>query len=113
MHEVGMVASLVDAALETAHGRPVSVVRIRHATTVPRDVLEQAWSMLVADGPLDGAVLEAEPFDVPLTCSCGFDGVLAHDDVIGPGQAVCPLCSEFRSIAVTPELELVEVRTGP
>ena len=43
MHEVGMVAELVDAAVATAAGRHVAAVRIRYATTVPEDVLRQAF----------------------------------------------------------------------
>lgn len=116
MHEVALVAQLVDAAAERAGGRPagapVELVRVRYATTIPADVLEQAWAMLVAGGPLEAAALEAVPFDVRLACPCGFDGALGHDDVLGPGQAVCPACSELRAIPVTPELELLEVRTG-
>jgi hypothetical protein len=73
-------------------------------------VLRQAFEMLTGDGPLASAVLETEPFEVRLTCPCGFDGALEHDDVIGPGQAVCPSCSELRTFPRTPELELLEVR---
>ncbi len=113
MHEVGMVAELVDAAVATAAGRHVAAVRIRYATTVPEDVLRQAFEMLTGDGPLASALLEAEPFDVRLACACGFNGALEHDDVIGPGQAVCPACGELRSFPPTPELELVEVRCSP
>ena len=110
MHEVGLVAELVDAAGVAARGGPASIVRVRYASTIPEDVLRQAWTMLVAGSPLEAAELLAEPFDVDLACPCGFDGPLGHDDVIGPGQAVCPSCSELRSIPMTPELELIEVR---
>lgn len=105
-----MVAALVDAAVASVDGAPVAMLRVRHATTVPEDVLRQAFAMLTAEGPLAGAVLEAEPFDVRLACSCGFEGALGHDDVISPGQAVCPGCGELRGFPPTPELELVEVR---
>ncbi len=110
MHEVGMVAELVDVAVARAAGRPVAVVRVRHATTFPEDVLRQAFDMLAAGGPLAAAQLLAEPFEVRLTCPCGFDGALAHDDVVGPGTAVCPSCSALRTIARQAELELLEVR---
>jgi Zn finger protein HypA/HybF involved in hydrogenase expression len=113
MHEVGLVAELVDAAVERSGGRPVAIVRVRRATTLPEDVLAQAFEMLVPGTPLDGAVLEVEPFDIRLACSCGFDGPLAHDDVIGPSQAVCPGCGELRGLPPTAELELLEVRTRP
>lgn len=112
MHEVALVAQLVEVATVQAEGRQADVVRVRYATTIPADVLEQAWTMLVAGGPLESAVLRAEPFDVRLACSCGFAGALGHDDVLGPGQAVCPSCSELRAIPITPELELLEVGSG-
>ena len=70
--------------------------------------------MLVPGTPLDGAMLEVEPFDIRLACSCGFDGALEHDDVIGPSQAICPRCGELRGVPPTAELELLEVRLrGP
>lgn len=111
MHEVGLVAELVDAAVERSGGRPVALVRVRRATTVPEDVLRQAFEMLVPGTPLDGAELDVEPFDVRLACPCGFDGALEHDDVIGPSQAVCPGCGELRGLPPTAELELLEVRS--
>ncbi len=109
MHEVGLVAELLDAAVARAGDRPVALVRVRRATTVPEDVLRQAWEMLVPGTPLDGALLEVEPFDVRLVCPCGFDGALEHDDVIGPSQVVCPSCGDLRGIPPTAELELTEV----
>ncbi len=109
MHEVALVADLVDAAVARLEGPRAKRVVIRYASTIPADVFEQAWAMLTAGGPLDGAELEANEFPVRLACPCGFSGALGHDDVIGPGQAVCPSCSELRSFPPTPELELVEV----
>lgn len=111
MHEVGLVAELLDAAVARAGDRPVELVRVRRATTVPEDVLRQAWEMLVPGTLLDGALLEVEPFDVRLACPCGFDGALEHDDVIGPSQVVCPSCGDLRGIPPTAELELTEVRS--
>ncbi len=113
MHEVGLVAELLDVAVARAAGRPVALVRIRHATTIPDDVLRQAFEMLAAGGPLAEAELVAEPFEVLLTCPCGFDGALGHDDVVGPGSAVCPSCLELRVVAREAELELLEVRLAP
>jgi Zn finger protein HypA/HybF involved in hydrogenase expression len=110
MHEVGLVAELVDAAVARAGGRPVALVRVRHATTIPEDVLRQAFEMLAEGGPLAAAKLVTEPFEVRLTCPCGFDGALGHDDVLGPGSVVCPSCSELRTVAREAELELLEVR---
>lgn len=112
MHEVGMVGQLLDAAVASVGGRRLSMVRIRYGSTVPIDVLRQAFEMLTVDGPLAGAVLEAEAFEIRLACPCGFDGALEHDDVIGPGQAVCPACGELRTFPPTPELELLKARAS-
>lgn len=109
MHEVALVADLVDAAIARVEGPTARRVVVRYASTIPVDVFEQAWAMLTAGSPLDGAELDAAAFPVRLACSCGFEGALEHDDVIGPGQAVCPSCSELRTFEATPELELVEV----
>ena len=110
MHEVGLVAQLIDVAAAHAAGRPVAVVRVRHATTIPADALRQAFEMLAAGGVLAAAELVTEPFEVRLTCPCGFDGALGHDDVVGQGSAVCPSCLELRVVDRAAELELLEVR---
>ena len=112
MHEVSLVAELVEAAAGRAAGAPISLVRVRHATTIPGDVLRQAFEMLTASGPLAGAALDLQPFDIELACACGFAGVLGHDDLVGGSMAVCPSCSEIARLSPTAELELLEVRTG-
>ena len=112
MHEAGLVGELVDAAVARAAGRPVTLVRVRRATTIPDDVLRQAFEMLVPGTELEAAALEVEPFEVRLVCACGFDGSLEHDDVLGPGQAICPSCGELSAFPPTAELELTEVRTA-
>jgi Zn finger protein HypA/HybF involved in hydrogenase expression len=109
VHELALVADLVEAAVARVEGPKAHRVVVRYASTIPADVFEQAWAMLTAGGPLDGAELDASQVPVRLACPCGFDDALGHDDVIGPGQAVCPTCSELRSFPVRPELELVEV----
>lgn len=110
MHEVSLVAQLVDVCAERAAGEPVSLVRVRHASTIPEDVLRQAFAMLTDGGSLAGATLETEPFDIRLRCSCGFDGTLGHDDVVDGGMAVCPACGDVSVRQRTAELELLEVR---
>jgi Zn finger protein HypA/HybF involved in hydrogenase expression len=114
VHEVSLVAQLVDAAAETAGGAPVSLVRVRHATTIPSDVLEQAWAMLTEEGPLAAATLEAEPFEIRIACrACGYEGPVGHDDVVAPSIASCPSCGGIVTFPPTAEIELVEVRTAP
>jgi Zn finger protein HypA/HybF involved in hydrogenase expression len=112
MHEVSLVADLIDVCLDQAAGRRVEVVRVRHATTIPPDALEQAFRMLTAGGRLAGTALETEPFDVELQCACGFDGVLGHDDLVGGSVAICPSCGLVSTLRRTAELELLEVVTA-
>ncbi len=110
MHESGLVAEVVAVAVARAGGRAVELVRVRRASTVPEEALRGWFEMLTADGPLASAALEAEAFDVPLECPCGFDGPLAHGDMVGPGQAICPACGELRGFPPVSQLELVEIR---
>jgi Zn finger protein HypA/HybF involved in hydrogenase expression len=110
MHEVSLVADLIDVCRAQAAGRRVQTVRVRHATTIPADALEQAFRMLTAGGPLADATLDAERFDVVLRCPCGFDGSVGHDDVVG-SVAICPACGLVTTLRRTAELELVELVT--
>ena len=109
MHEVALVAELVDAAVARSGSAPVATVRVRYATTIPEDVLRQAFEMLAADGPLAGAALDAEAFDIRLECGCGFAGALGHDDMVGTSMAICPSCGDMSTPPRTAELELLEV----
>ena len=113
MHEVSLVAELVEEVERRADGRPVLGVRVRHTATIPADVLLQAFEMLTVDGPLAGAELEALAFEVELSCACGFSGPLGHDDLIGGSMTVCPTCGDVSTRPRVAELELVEIRTAP
>lgn len=115
MHEVSLVAALVDAAARQAAGRPVEVIRVRHASSIDEATLQQAFAMLTGEGPLAGARLDATTFAIELTCACGFQGPLGHDDLIGGSTAICPSCAAVSSVHRTAELELLEVGTvtGP
>lgn len=111
MHEVSLVAALIAACEERAAGRPVASVRVRHASSITKDSLHQAFSLLAQTGNLAGAALYTEPFDVTLRCGCGFDGTLGHEDLVGGSMAICPACGDISSLSRTAELELLEVRT--
>jgi len=113
MHEVSLVAALVEECERRAVGRPVMVVRIRHASSIPEAALQQAFLMLTPGSLLSDARLDAEPFDIELRCGCGFSGVLGHDDVIGGSVAVCPVCGDVSTRPRTAALELLGVETTP
>jgi len=110
VHEVSLVAQLVDVCVERAGGRSVELVRVRHASTIPVEVLRQAFAMFTEGTNLAVARLEAEAFDIRLRCACGFDGSLGHDDVIDAVAAVCPACGDVSQRARTAEIELLEVK---
>lgn len=111
MHEVALVAELLDAAAHHAAGRTVSVVRVRHAAAISAGSLQQAFTMLTEDGPMADATLETSEFELVYRCACGFDGALGHDDLLGGSMVVCPACGGVGSLGRTAELELLEVRT--
>ena len=111
MHEVSLVAELVEACERLADGAPVRRVRVRHASSLPPDTVRQAFELLTAGTGLCGAVLELSSFDVEVRCACGFVGVLGHDaDDLEP-YVLCPACDDLVRRSRTPELELVAVVT--
>jgi Zn finger protein HypA/HybF involved in hydrogenase expression len=114
MHEVSLVAELVEECERRAAGRPIGLVRVRHASSIPEDAIHQAFTMLTEGGLLADARLVTEPFDVLLACACGFSGALGHDDLISSSMAVCPSCGDVSTRPRTAEIELLEVtRTTP
>ncbi len=113
MHEISLAAELIAQCERRSAGQPVSFVRVRHASSIPEEMLQQAFRMLTEGGSLADATLEAEAFDVRLRCGCGFDGILGHDDLIGGSMVVCPACGDVSTQPRTAELELLEVQTAP
>ena len=112
MHELSLVAELVEACERRASGRPVGAVRVRVAGTVPTDLVRQGFAMLTTGTALEAASLEIDQFDIRLRCSCGFDGALEHDDMLGPSMVICPQCDAIQRIVAAPEIELLEVRSN-
>jgi Zn finger protein HypA/HybF involved in hydrogenase expression len=111
MHEVSLVAELVEACERRAGGVPVGVVRIRHATSIPASTIQQAFALLAAGGVLADADLETEAFELEIDCGCGFSGPLDADDVIDATTAICPRCGLLTTRPPTAEIELLEVRS--
>lgn len=113
VHEVSLVAELIAQAELRSAGRPVQLVRVRHASSIAEPALRQAFRMLTVGSNLANATLDAETFAVELRCGCGFAGPLGHDDLISGSIAVCPACGDVSTRPRTAELELLEVRTVP
>lgn len=70
MHELSICRSIVDIVERHADGRPVSrvAVRVGHFRQVVPATLEYCWDIAVADGPLDGSVLEVDHVPALLRC---------------------------------------------
>jgi hydrogenase nickel incorporation protein HypA/HybF len=111
MHEVSLVAELVEACERAAAGAPVQAVRVRHASAIPEDVVRQAFAMLTSGTPLGAARLELTSFDLVASCPCGFTGPLDHDALDAGPYVVCPSCDALITRPSHPELELAAVVT--
>jgi Zn finger protein HypA/HybF involved in hydrogenase expression len=112
VHEASLVAELVEECARRSGGAPVSLVRVRRATTVAEVAVREAFRLLTADGPMAAAVLEVEPLEVRLHCPCGFAGPLGDADVAGH-LVVCPSCGAISGRDHAADLELLEVRAAP
>jgi len=108
VHELSLVAELVQECRRRASGAPVSLVRVRCAATVPEAALREAFRLFAADGPLAAASLQVEPLELPLQCPCGFTGAVGDTEVVGH-LVVCPSCGAVSTHAPTVGLELLEV----
>jgi Zn finger protein HypA/HybF involved in hydrogenase expression len=108
MHELSLVAELVDECCRRADGQPVSLVRVRCSLPDLDGELQQAFLMMTTATPLEGAVLEVESAVLNVTCPCGYSGPVTNG-IVGH-MFVCPSCAQVRPIE-SPSLELLEVRS--
>lgn len=107
MHELSLVAELVEECCRRAEGEAVAVVRVRCSVHDAEGELQQAFLMMSSATPLEGAVLELEPVTVTVECPCGYKGP-AGDGHVGH-LFVCPKCAKVGPVR-SPSLELLEVR---
>ncbi len=111
MHEVSLVAELVEACERAAGGDTVRSVRVRHASAIPEDAVRQAFALLTAGTPLEAVRLDLASFDIEVRCPCGFVGRADHDALDAGPFSECPSCGDLVRRPRTPELELVAVVT--
>ncbi|MGA3352686.1 MAG: hydrogenase/urease maturation nickel metallochaperone HypA [Acidimicrobiales bacterium] len=107
MHELSLVAELVDECCRRADGEPVSLVRVRCSLPEADGELQQAFFMMTAATPLEGAVLEVVPTTLVVSCACGYNGPVG--DGIAGHMFICPECVQIGPIR-SASLELLEVR---
>jgi Zn finger protein HypA/HybF involved in hydrogenase expression len=109
MHELSLVAELVDECVASAGNRDIELIRIRHASTISEETVRQAFDMLTTGSPLAGVRLETEEFTLSLHCAaCDHSAVLDHDHAIGHVR-VCPACGTVSNDPQACELELVAI----
>jgi hydrogenase nickel incorporation protein HypA/HybF len=95
MHELSIVASIVDAVTETAAAYPgarVKEVRLRVGAlaSVVEDSLQFCWEITVEGTPLEGSKLVVNTLPVVAHCeTCGKDGELESLQSFR-----CPHCGE-------------------
>ncbi|EEI25977.1 hydrogenase maturation nickel metallochaperone HypA/HybF [Corynebacterium glucuronolyticum] len=90
MHELSLLAGVVDAAVEAAAGRTVKQVNLDVGTmsgAVP-DILENTWPIAIEGTPLAGTKLELTI--IPATVFCpGCNGEQEIDEFFA---LTCPVC---------------------
>jgi Zn finger protein HypA/HybF involved in hydrogenase expression len=91
MHELSLMAALIDECRRRAGGRAIANVRVRLGPTLSEEEAHQVFAMLTADTTLEGAVLEVEPLDTALSCVCGYSGPVDDDHIVGH-LLVCQHC---------------------
>ncbi len=111
MHEVSLVAELLEACERLSAGSAVRTVRARHASAIPEEVIRQAFALLTSDTPLAATRLELSSFDLEVRCHCGFVGHPDHDALDAGPYSECPSCGDLIRRPRTPELELLAVDT--
>jgi len=108
VHELSLVAELVDECRRRAGSAVVSAVKVRWSSPEDDDEIQQAFTILTEATALDGATLEIERVAMHVDCPCGYTGRATSDDVVGH-IFVCPRCATVGPITF-PALELVEIR---
>jgi Zn finger protein HypA/HybF involved in hydrogenase expression len=111
MHEVSLVAELVEACERAAAGATIRTVCVRHVSAIPEDAVRQAFELLTTGTPLAAARLDLTSFDIEVQCPCGFVGRPDHDALDAGPYSECPSCGSLVRRPATAELELVAVVT--
>lgn len=108
MHELSLIADLVDECRRRAGSKTVTAVKVRWSSSEGDEELQQAFVMLTTATALDGAVLEVQAAPIAVNCPCGYEGAVAGDETVGH-LFVCPRCARVGPLA-SPALELLEIR---
>jgi len=111
MHELAAVGELVDVVMGSiAEHQPcrVDAVRVRRGSTFSHEALVQAFAILAAGTPLDGARIEIEVVNRVVDCTCGRSPLITADDLLGH-LWVCSVCGHVEEIDEHDDLELIDV----
>lgn len=114
MHEYSIVEDLVNQLkkeLESKGAEKLQSVRLRRGSAFSEGALIQAFEMLTADTPLEGAELIVESYSVEKTCpNCNFTETVEADDLVGHLH-ICPECGFGEQINEASGLEVLDIKT--
>jgi Zn finger protein HypA/HybF involved in hydrogenase expression len=111
MHEFGVTEAIITRLLAQLQGEKISRVKkvvFRRSSAFSEEVLLQTFNILSKNTPLEQAVLTVDVAVLNITCACGYEGVVNHEDLVGH-MFICPECGVVREIAEAHDLELIEV----
>jgi Zn finger protein HypA/HybF involved in hydrogenase expression len=111
MHELSLVEELVKTCTDLAQGRTVAAVSARCSSAVDPVELREAFTLLVGQvavrtgggGALSKADLKLETVPVRFRCTCGFDGELGPEHLVGH-IGICPSCGRVGEVEAGIEL---------
>ena len=125
MHELALSRAIVEASLQYAEGRPVTVVRVRVGAlrqVVPGS-LRFNFEIMTRDTACDGARLELELVAAKLRCpSCEAEWDPAPrpaaevSEMVAPPSFHCPACGAGNGVVVAGEeleVESIDVEETP
>lgn len=111
MHEYAIVENVVQGVTSQLREQgigQVAEVRFRRGSAFSEESLLQAFEMLSAGTPLEGAKLHIETVNLEFHCQCGHEQVITSDDLEGH-MFVCPKCGYVREVDESHDLELLDV----
>jgi len=115
MHEVGAVASLIEAIMvEVQAHQPCTVdaVRVQRGSTFAEDALLQAWTMLCRETPLEDTRLDIEVVSHIVDCACGIERTMQAEDLVGH-LWICVNCAHVEEVDEHDDLTLLGVTLTP
>jgi len=113
MHDHAAVTALIDHVMAgDVPPADIAEIRIRAASSLSPEALEQAYEMLVLETPLRGSRLVVVSSSERRACSsCGGSWSVTPDDMAGH-LVVCPSCGAPSRIENGADIQVLEISTS-